>query len=171
MRTRTTLLCTILLISACAREEARVQDTAGTSAAESSQAIVRTRPNEPIRATALATARSPQHGTYLTDETGRALYLFANDSTDQSTCYDKCAVIWPPFLAVHGAIATASDSAVRQRLIGSSTRRDGTTQITYNRHPLYYYFRDSIPGRTRGQDITDQFGEWYLVSPRGDRVR
>lgn len=164
------LLSGFLLLAGCAREETRLQETIG-STAESLQAVIPARPNQPIRATAISTAHSVDYGSYLTDETGRAVYLFTKDSTDQSRCYDDCVVIWPPFLAVHGATPTAADSAVEQKLIGSTTRREGTTQVTYNGHPLYYYFRDSTIWTTRGQDITDQFGEWYLVSPRGDQVR
>lgn len=166
-----TMVCTLALLSACAREEQRVQDAAPPDATESTQAVIPARPNQPIRATALRLARSPEHGPYLTDEAGRALYLFREDSLNQSVCYGDCAALWPPLLAVHGAVATAADSAVQARLIGSTTRHDGTTQVTYNGHPLYYYFRDTRPGDTHGQDITDQFGEWYLVNPRGDRAK
>lgn len=40
-------------------------------------------------------------------------------------------------------------------------------QITYNGHPLYYYVRNLGPGQTTGQDVTDAWSEWYLVTPGG----
>ena len=171
MRRSMLQVCALLLLSACAREEPRVQDATIPNTTETAQRVLPARPNQPILATALRVGRSSEHGAYLTDETGRALYLFEEDSLNRSTCYNACATVWPPLLAVHGAPATAADSAVQKKMIGSFTRRDGTTQITYNGRPLYYYTGDRAPGDTKGQDLTDRFGEWYLVSPRGSRVK
>ena len=108
-------------------------------------------------------------GAYLTDGEGRALYLLEGEPTDSSTCYDACATEWPPFVAA-GGTATADAPEVQGNLIGSITRRDGQRQVTYAGHALYYYHDDEGPGQATGHDVTDQWGEWYLVTPAGEHL-
>lgn len=57
---------------------------------------------------------------------------------------------------------------IRPELIGTVQRPDGTTQVTYDGQPLYYYAHDSGPGEVKGQDVHDEWGEWYLVQPSGE---
>lgn len=108
-------------------------------------------------------------GPYLTDQSGRALYLIEGAPEGQSTCYDACAEEWPPFLAPEGA-PQAGAPPVQSGLIGTLERRDGSTQVTYGGHALYYYHDDRRAGQTTGQDVTDQWGEWYLVRPDGEHL-
>jgi hypothetical protein len=64
---------------------------------------------------------------------------------------------------------TASGGAQTSDL-GTITRSDGTKQVTYDGHPLYYYVGDSGPGMSSGQG-SDQFGgKWWLVAPTGSDV-
>ncbi|TJZ49532.1 hypothetical protein FCH28_24860 [Streptomyces piniterrae] len=112
-------------------------------------------------------ARSGKLGEILVDGQGRTLYLFEADRSERSTCSGDCAEAWPP------ALATGTPKAgggVKGNLLGTSTRSDGTKQITYNGHPLYYFVGDKQPGETNGQGI-EQFGEeWYVVDPSGNKV-
>ena len=114
-------------------------------------------------------------GTFLTDASGRSLYLFEADTAvagsrqRASTCYDECAQAWPPLL-VEGEPVPANP-AVRAQLLGTVERRDGAKQVTYNGWPLYYYARDQNPGDTNGQDVEGFGAEWYLVTPDGNPVR
>ncbi|MFN2563582.1 MAG: hypothetical protein ABR499_01055 [Gemmatimonadaceae bacterium] len=117
----------------------------------------------------VSVGRTDQYGAFLTDGNGRSLYLLEEDRAGQSTCYEMCAVIWPPLLAGQSP-ATAADSTVRASLLGRVPRRGGGAQVTYNGHPLYYYLGDAGPGQTRGQHVEDSWGEWYLVSPTGQHV-
>lgn len=116
----------------------------------------------------LRVAQSAEHGAYLTDAAGRAVYLLESDERG-STCYDRCMGIWPPVFAGQ-ALPSAADPAIAPRPIGSRRRRDGLLQVTYDGHPLYYYSGDGGPGRTLGQHVEDAWGEWYLVSPSGREV-
>ena len=101
-------------------------------------------------------------GTALVDSTGRAMYLFENDSTSASTCAGTCANVWPPVPAATGATPDGT--------VGSTTRTDGVAQLTYGGHPLYYYIGDHNPGDAHGQGL-DQFGaHWYLVQPNGTEL-
>ena len=106
-------------------------------------------------------------GPYLTDEQGRALYLLEADPQRESTCYDRCAEVWPPYLAPQGT-PTAGAAPVQESLIGTLQRRDGSIQVTYGGHPLYYYVKDEGPEQATGQDVHDEWGEWYLVRPSGE---
>lgn len=107
-------------------------------------------------------------GSYLTDADGMALYLFTADSEGETTCYDACADKWPP-LTTSGEPATEAPD-LRENLLGTIEREDGSMQVTYAGHPLYYYASDSRPGDTTGQDVHDSGGEWYLVTPEGTEL-
>lgn len=117
----------------------------------------------------LAVATSDDHGVYLTDAEGRALYLFvADEGKQQSTCYDACAKAWPPY-TTSGA-PRAADARVQRALIGTTSRKDGVVQVTYGGWPLYYFVKDSEPNQTNGQDVKGFGAEWYLVTPEGKRA-
>ena len=117
----------------------------------------------------LGVRRSSEYGIFLTDAAGRALYLLEEDMRGASTCYEMCAVIWPPLLAGQTQPSVA-DTALAANLLGTVERRGGGRQVTYDGRPLYYYMGDSRPGETRGQHVEDSWGEWYLVSPGGRQV-
>lgn len=114
----------------------------------------------------VATAQSTTYGTYLVDGQGMTLYLFKSDvqGSGKSTCYGGCAYAWPPLLTPVAADAVLPDK------LGTIQRKDGTTQVTYNGWPLYYFTPDQTPGDTVGQGA-DGFGAgWYLVSPEGTMI-
>ncbi len=113
------------------------------------------------------TTASSSGSTFLTDGSGRAVYLWAKDTGDASTCTGACAGAWPPVTAT--GTVTASGSAMASDL-GTITRSDGTKQVTYDGHPLYYFAGDSGPGTATGQG-SDNFGaKWWLVAPSGSDV-
>jgi predicted lipoprotein with Yx(FWY)xxD motif len=106
-------------------------------------------------------------GSFLTNGSGRAVYLWAADSMNKSTCSGACAGAWPP-VTTTGQV-TAADGAKAADL-GTITRSDGTKQVTYDGHPLYYFAGDSGPGQTNGQG-SDSFGaKWWLVAPAGTQI-
>lgn len=107
-------------------------------------------------------------GAYLTDGQGRALYVLEGEE-DEITCIDACADAWPPLLAEEGQ-ASAAAPGLDESLLGTIERPDGQRQVTYGGHPLYYYSQDSGPGTTMGQDVEDEWGEWYLVTPEGEHL-
>ncbi len=113
------------------------------------------------------TTASASGSTFLTDGSGRAVYLWAKDTGDVSTCTGACAGAWPPVTA--SGTVTASGSAKASDL-GTITRSDGTKQVTYDGHPLYYFAGDSGPGTATGQG-SDNFGaKWWLVAPSGSDI-
>jgi predicted lipoprotein with Yx(FWY)xxD motif len=103
-------------------------------------------------------------GSFLVDDKGMTLYLFTKDTPNTTVCYDDCAIAWPPLLTTGSPVA---GEGVDASLLGTTTRTDGTIQVTYNGWPLYYYEKDKAPGDIIGQDVG---GVWYVVSAAGDQV-
>jgi predicted lipoprotein with Yx(FWY)xxD motif len=105
--------------------------------------------------------------SFLTDSLGRSLYLFASDTGSKSTCSAACVTVWPPLIAkgapTAGTGATAGD-------LGTIARSDGTKQVTYDGHPLYYFSGDSAAGQTNGEGVNGFGAPWYLVAPSGQQV-
>ena len=110
-----------------------------------------------------------RYGQVLVDGQGRALYLFAADKTTESTCYDACAAAWPPQLADKGTTVGAMHGATGS-LTGTTTRKDGTLQVTYNGHPLYYFTGDKNPGEITCQAVVNFGAAWYVVDPNGNAI-
>lgn len=106
-------------------------------------------------------------GTAVVDANGMTLYLFEKDTSATSSCDGDCATAWPP-ATVQGT-PVAGDGIDGGKL-GTTERADGTTQVTYDGHPLYRYAGDSEAGDTNGQG-SDGFGaKWYAVSPDGSAI-
>ena len=99
--------------------------------------------------------------TVLTNAQGRTLYWFAIDTPTTSKCYGSCAQYWPP---VTGSAAAGSGIAGK---FGTIKRTDGSTQITYNSHPLYTYIADTGPGQAHGNNINLNGGVWHEVTVSG----
>ena len=110
-------------------------------------------------------------GPVLVDGQGIALYLFETDRRGTpSRCYDICAIQWPPALLPTGVSRPVAGPGVRPSMLGTAPRTDGTTQITYNGWPLYFWPPDHTPGTATGQALTNAGGRWYVVDAAGDAV-
>src|ERR1700722_110175 len=116
--------------------------------------------------TVITTAKSSA-GTVLANSSGRAVYLWVKDTGDMSNCNGACAGAWPPVTTTGTPTATGGAKASD---IGTITRSDGSKQVTYDGHPLYYFSGDSGPGTATGQG-SDGFGaKWWLVAPTGSDI-
>lgn len=162
--TRLLALCGAVMfgLAGCNREAAQAE-TATTTPAEPAPPVATTTP--PPTPTALTMATGSM-GSYVADNTGRAVYVLENDDT-ATKCTGDCITAWPPVLAPPEGAPTAASSSVQAAMIGTIPRGDGSQQVTYNGHPLYYYAEDAGPGTTKGHDMVDKWGEWYLVGPTG----
>jgi predicted lipoprotein with Yx(FWY)xxD motif len=128
----------------------------GGSAAPSSQS-----------GSATITTRGSSLGQILVGGSGKSLYLFEADSAAQSTCSGACAQAWPP-LTTKGAPKAAGGATAS--LIGTTPRSDGTTQVTYSGHPLYYFTGDAKAGDTNGEGSTAFGAGWDVLSPTGTKI-
>lgn len=107
-------------------------------------------------------------GQILVDGSGRTLYLFVADKGTQSACNSSaCVQYWPPVLTNGTPKAGAG---VNPALLGTTVRQDGTTEVTYAGHPLYYFISDKKVGDVSGQAVNGFGGPWYVVSPSGMQV-
>jgi len=120
-------------------------------------------------AQATLTARSSRFGSVLFDGRGRALYAFTRDRRGgASRCYGACAQKWPVYFAGGRLVA---GKGVKRSLVGTTRRRDGRRQITYNGRPLYYYVGDKSAGQVSCQNVAEFGGTWLVVRPSGALVR
>ena len=123
-----------------------------------------------VPVTGAATVNVAEVGTFgqaLVDGASRSLYLFTNDTQNSGTssCTGECLVNWPPLLTDGDPVAgTGVDAA----MLGTITLPDGTTQVTYNGWPLYYYIDDAAAGDANGQGVGDV---WFLVAPTGEMIQ
>jgi len=67
-------------------------------------------------------------------------------------------------------VALTEEGRANAALLGTSKRADGTTQVTYNGHPLYRFIMDTSPGQTNGQGVVAFGGSWFAVTAAGDQA-
>ena len=114
----------------------------------------------------LAVADSPL-GEHLVDGEGLTLYLFDNDEPGVSNCTDDCLDNWPP-VTVDAETGPVWGDGVDGDLVGTIEREDdGSTQLTYDGLPLYYWAADAAPGDVDGQGVNDV---WWVVAPDGSAI-
>ena len=151
------LAALILVIAACSPQAAPT--TAPAPAATEPAAV-------PVTGgTTVALGQNDELGSFLVDDKGMTLYLFTKDTPNTSNCYDKCATAWPPLLTNGNPVG---GEGVDSSMLGTTTRTDGSVQVTYNGWPLYYYAKDKAPGDVVGQNVGDV---WFVVSPAGEMVQ
>ena len=110
-------------------------------------------------------------GPVLVDGQGIALYLFESDVRGApSRCYGICAIQWPPAVLPAGVSRPVGGPGIEPSLLGTAPRTDGTTQITYNGWPLYFWPPDGTPDTATGQALTNAGGRWYVVDVAGNAV-
>ena len=100
-------------------------------------------------------------GTVLVDGNGMTLYLFESDTGTTSTCTGSCASTWSALTTSGSAMTSGNASG---SMLGTGKGVDGSTQVTYNGHPLYTYTGDSAAGQANGQGIG---GVWFAVTAAG----
>jgi predicted lipoprotein with Yx(FWY)xxD motif len=98
-------------------------------------------------------------GQFLVGSDGMTLYTFDNDEEGVSNCTGGCLENWP-------ALTVESEDAldIQPGLVGefsTITREDdGSTQVTFNGMPLYYWINDEAIGDATGQGVGDV---WFVA--------
>ncbi len=169
-RTQTTVallaLAVVLAIAGCGSSDDGNSGGAyggkGDSATEAETA--KSPPGAESGAAVLTVSSAPKVGAILVDSEGFTVYDFHKDKGTTSSCYGACAGVWPPVLT-EGAPQVGEGASASK--LGTTKRKDGSTQVTYAGHPLYTYAADKKPGEANGHDI-DSFGaEWYALQGSG----
>jgi len=155
-------LASALLAAACSSAAASSPSSAPASSAPAAGSSASASTTGTVITTHAGSA-----GAFLTSGSGRTVYLWAKDSMNMSACSGACASAWPPVPTTGTLTATGGAKASD---LGTITRSDGTKQVTYDGHPLYYFVGDSAAGQTNGQG-SDNFGaKWWLVAPSGAEI-
>jgi predicted lipoprotein with Yx(FWY)xxD motif len=115
------------------------------------------------KAAARLTVRTSVYGKALFGPNGKVVYVFGADRGSTSRCYGVCAQAWPPLLTTGRPIA---GPGVHANLLGTTRRKNGKLQVTYNRHPLYYYSADKV-GKIMCQHANMHGGLWLIIKPNG----
>lgn len=115
--------------------------------------------------TAITTAAS-EYGQVLWGPGRQVVYIWEKEPSSTAECYGDCAVAWPPVLTEGEPIA---EGEVDAALLGTTERRDGSTQVTYNGHPLYYYAHEG-PGEVECHNVATHGGLWWVITPDGERA-
>jgi predicted lipoprotein with Yx(FWY)xxD motif len=103
----------------------------------------------------------------LVDQSGRTLYHITTDAGKTVTCTGACATIWPPLTVPKGMKAAAGSGVVKSKL-GTITRPDGRTQVTYAGLTLYRYSGDAKAGQAKGEGFQKI---WYATNAAGKLVK
>jgi predicted lipoprotein with Yx(FWY)xxD motif len=114
-------------------------------------------------AAARLSVRSSEFGKTLFGPTGKVVYVFGADRGSVSRCYGVCAAAWPPLLTKGKPVA---GPGVAAKLLGTTKRKNGSVQVTYNGHPLYYYSADKV-GKIMCQHANMHGGLWLIIKPNG----
>jgi len=106
------------------------------------------------------------------DGKGWTVYMFTADTSGTPNCtaalLPSCPKVWPPVKTKGAPVAGKGIIASK---LGTTAYPGGITQVTYNRHPLYYFRgpgADKKPGDVRGQGNAQL---WYVLSPKGKPIR
>ncbi len=165
------LAATLVTASAfAAPENAATDDPAQVEGMhpEESEQQLDARP-DPIDQARVEVGEQEPFGRYLTNQNGKSLYMFEQDEQggEYSTCYETCAIAWPPYTTEEPPAAGEHVDAER---LGTIERDDGTRQVTYDGWPLYFFARDVYPGDALGQGMDHMGGPWYLIAPDGEII-
>jgi predicted lipoprotein with Yx(FWY)xxD motif len=123
-------------------------------------------PGTPAPRGTVITTGDSEFGPMLFDAHQQAIYIWEVEKSPEPQCYDDCEAAWPPVLTEGEPVA---DGAVRTDLLGTSERRDGSLQVTYAGHPLYFYAHEG-PGDVECHNVSTHGGLWWVVQPDGKRA-
>ena len=125
-------------------------------------------PTQPAATGTVISVGTAKPGQVLVDSSGLTVYLFLADKGTGSSCNSaSCMQYWPPVLT-NGA--PQAGAGANGSLLGTTTRADGTTQVTYAGHPLYRFINDKAAGDATGQAVNAFGAPWYVVSPSGAQI-
>ena len=151
----------VLLLAACTSSPG--ESPAATTSSAPATSSESAEPSEAASADATVVVAETELGQILTDADGRTIYFFANDEAGTSTCEGGCNEDWPPVEADRAPEAGEGVTAE----VGTLERSDGTSQLTINDFPAYYFADDRAAGDTNGQGVG---GVWWVVGPAGEPI-
>ena len=153
-----TLLIFTLMLSACASATPTAMPATSAPVMPTATMAAMATPSSPAT---VNLGQNASLGSFLVDSKGMTLYLYTKDTPNTSTCNGGCATKWPALLTNGAPVA---GTGVTASMLGTTTRTDGTVQVTYNGWPLYYWYQDKAAGDTNGEGVGSV---WYVITPAG----
>ena len=141
---------TLIALSACGKNAAPSSGGGSSTTTHAGSVII-------------GTKSIPGVGTVLVDSSGLTLYALASESGGTIMCTDSCATTWPPVLLPAGVSSATAGSGVSVSELGTISRPDGGTQVTYGGMPLYLFVSDQAPGQDTGQGVEG----FHVATPSG----
>jgi predicted lipoprotein with Yx(FWY)xxD motif len=77
-----------------------------------------------------------------------------------------CAREWWPVRSLGGK--PQPGAGVNAPQVGNIQRADGSGQVTFRGHPVYYSIKDHQPGDRKGEQASEFGGTWTAVPPTAD---
>jgi len=167
-----TAATTVALLAGCGSSKSSTSASApaATGATTSTSPSTSTAASS-TTASASAVVITTKHGKYGTilaaGPKKMTVYMFEADKGSSSSCTGPCAKAWPPVTSSASASATGAAATAD---LGRITRTDGTTQVTYKGHPLYFFASDKDEGDAYGQGVKAFGADWYVLKPTGEKV-
>jgi len=159
------------LLAGCGSSSSSSNSTAASTSAGTASTQSTAAPTSTTAATGPGVSVETKHaklGTILAAGPKKlTVYMFEADKGTASSCSGACAKVWPP-VTTAGA-PTAAGSAVSADL-GTTMRSDGSEQVTYKGHPLYFYDDDKDAGDAYGQGSKAFGASWYVLKPNGSKL-
>jgi predicted lipoprotein with Yx(FWY)xxD motif len=157
----------LALLAGCGSSSSSSSTAASTPASTPTESTAAATTAATSAGVAVQTAKNKLGTILVAGPEKRTVYLFEADKGSSSTCNGECASDWPPVTS-EGA-PTASGGALSADL-GTTTRSDGSKQVTYKGHPLYFFEGDKAAGQTTGEGSTAFGAGWYVLKPSGAKI-
>jgi predicted lipoprotein with Yx(FWY)xxD motif len=163
----TALVFILLLMSRDGdRSPTASMDVRSTNSDQPSPGAADSNPPRPAATGTVITTDESEFGTMLFNEKKQAIYIWELEGSSKAECYGDCTEAWPPVLTDGDPQATGE---VNGDLLGTTKRSDGSTQVTYNGHPLYYYAHERA-GEVKCHNVATHGGLWWVIRPNGNRA-
>jgi predicted lipoprotein with Yx(FWY)xxD motif len=154
-----------LVIAGCGNSGAAMAITTPTAKTEAVAMKKTVKPAKAAAGDVLKTGNT-DYGKIVQDSKGHTIYLFTKDRSKYSNCYGACAKAWPPVI-VSGTPTARKGSGIKKSKLGTTKRRNGKLQATYNGHPLYYYVEETKANQVLCQAAPEFGGIWYVLNSDG----
>jgi predicted lipoprotein with Yx(FWY)xxD motif len=158
---RVLLFVPLLLLAAACGSSSKSSSSSSSAASKPAKSTAEAKAPPVVIAT-----KHTKLGTVLAAGPKRmTVYLFEADNGPRSHCTGACATAWPPVVGKPSASGAAQEPS-----LGTITRPDGNTQVTYKGHPLYFFIKDKDNGDAYGEAVKQFGAEWYVLNPAGNKV-
>lgn len=173
MKTPTTGMIAVLgvsalLVAGCGSSSKTSSSTAAASTTPATTTQASTTTPAAATGTTVVVKRASKLGTIVAAGPKKlTVYMFEGDKGASSSCSGACASVWPPVTTSSSPTAATGANTAD---LGTITRSDGSTQVTYKGHPLYFFERDKDSGDSYGQGVHGFGADWYVLTPSGNKV-